>query len=103
MNEKLVRDNIPGIALDNGQTVTYRKAAPEDHLNLLWLKLEEEYIELGNAETDEEIIEEMADVIEVMHAISARLTTQAALDRTRTMKRTLKGGFEEGYVMQVDE
>lgn len=103
MSEKLVRDNIPFIALRSGQTVTFRQADPDERVKLLWAKLDEELGELFDATTDEEKVEEMADVIEVLAALAGRLTTLSTLDRVRSNKAHTNGLFDQGYVMQVGE
>lgn len=101
MTEKLVRDRIPSVMLNKGETVTYRKALPQERVKLLWDKLHEELEELFQAVTDDEKVEEMADVIEVLRALAARLTTAATLDRVMNTKADQKGVFDLGYVMEL--
>lgn len=102
MSEKLVRDNIPSIALHGSQTVTYRKASPEEMDKLLMDKLHEELEEFFAASTHEEIAEEAADVIEVLHAIVGRLATASTLDEIRNRKTVFKGAFRHGWVMEME-
>lgn len=86
---KLVRDRIPG----------QRIAPPSEYFTLLVAKLQEEAAEVARARTNDEIMEEMGDVLEVCYAI-AHVRGIALMDLfgARRAKLAQKGGFELGVV-----
>ena len=100
MIEKLVRDKIPEIVIDAGETITFRREfCTEARKDLLWLKLKEEIEELKGANGTHQREEELADVITVLCAIC-----NADIDDIRTAmmdKEQNKGGFEKYYVMEI--
>ena len=66
---KLVRDNIPDIILNNNQTSTTRTLNNEEYLHYLKLKLIEEANEANNSSSKEELTNEIADVLEVIESL----------------------------------
>lgn len=103
MDEKLIRDKIE---LDD-DAVT-RQAAPEELESLLGRKLVEEAEELAQVlksasgsglmpgETLRQIIDEAADVMEVMNTILWRLGIDTySLARRMEIKRNARGGFTD--------
>lgn len=104
---KLVRDKIPEIIARQGKHVTFRALKGEELKKALKEKLIEETQELVNAETQEQIIEEMADVQEVLQTMRLVLTkpyiTTLDLDDVRNEKQKEKGGFEKGYFLESVE
>lgn len=100
MAEKLIRDGIPKIAADAGDPITVRTATPAELPVLLRMKLGEEAVEVIDAGPDG-LLEELADVIEVVHAIAAlHGHTPADLEQARVDKAGARGRFEQGLVMQ---
>jgi len=104
---KLIRDNIDDIINANGkgeQAITRTLTEEEYHVELL-KKLEEEYNELLGAIKSgiiDDIIEESADLIEVIRAINSdnlEIVMQKLDD-----KRNKKGGFaKRKYLEYVQE
>ncbi|MFJ8039559.1 hypothetical protein ACIRBX_03465 [Kitasatospora sp. NPDC096147] len=92
---KLVRDLIPGIITAAGLTPRLRTAAPAELDGLLRAKLGEEVQEfLDSGEP-----EELADVLEVLHALAARQgLSPDDLERLRAAKAAERGGFTGGIV-----
>lgn len=66
---KLVRDNIIEIIKKDGKECDYEILSDEDYIACLKNKLKEETDELSAADNDE-IIAEIADVLEVIEAIA---------------------------------
>lgn len=66
---KLVRDRIPEIIEGNGEEPITRILNDEEYRSELIKKLNEEYDEVVNA-SGEDIIEELADMLEVMESIA---------------------------------
>ena len=98
--EKLVRDRIPDIIRENGESPTVRSATEKEMDLLLREKLVEEsseYLSSGS-------IEEIADVLEVVHEIlSRRGVSFEDVERIRLQKKRHRGGFEKGLVLLMDE
>lgn len=98
--EKLVRDRIAEFALkQRGDVLVTRKASEEELLSLLKNKLVEEANEVLNANSIDELIEEMADVLEVMKAISVKQNITDEIFEKRESKFLERGGFEDGIVL----
>ena len=96
---KLVRDKIPEIIAQQGKQVTFSTLKFDEFKQALKDKFIEEATELVNAETLEQIIEEMADIYEVLNAMQLYLTetviaTPVILNAMHE-KRKNKGGFEK--------
>ena len=100
---KLVRDNIADIINNNGKgEIAITKTLEEqEYKKELLKKLQEEFLELIEAVTDgikENIIEESADLIEVIRALN-----QDDLDNVLSKleeKRNKKGGFTKRLYLE---
>lgn len=66
---KLVRDNIPNIIENKGETPITRILNGEEYQKELEKKLHEEYLEVLAATKDDRV-EELADMIEVIRALA---------------------------------
>lgn len=89
---KLVRDKIPEIIIADGKKPITRILDKEEYLQELDKKLNEEVAEYQADKS----IEEMADVMEVLFAISeARGYSVEELMKVRNSKREKRGGFEK--------
>lgn len=93
---KLVRDRIPEICMEKGVKVKTRIADDDEYKNLLYQKLQEETDEL----IESRVIEEIADIIEVLkYIIYAENIDMEELDRVVTHKIETRGGFEKKIVL----
>ncbi len=94
---KLVRDRIPQIIRDAGKACTCSVLPEEEYLLLLDVKLKEEvgeYQESGS-------LEELADILEVIHAIAAaRGSSIGEVEAIRQAKREARGGFEQRILLE---
>lgn len=98
---KLVRDKIPEIIAEQGKSVSFRALKGDELKKALKDKLIEETNELVNAETDEQIIEEIADVLEVLHCLLLKNGFDLVdCKKVRSEKEKEKGGFERGYFLE---
>ncbi|MEY7849266.1 hypothetical protein AB7C87_08715 [Natrarchaeobius sp. A-rgal3] len=99
--DKLVRDRIPEIIEANDQRPETHVADGEEYADRLAAKLREESQEFA----DSGEFEELADVLEVVYAIlDNRERTLEDLEATRRGKRSERGGFADGIVLErVDE
>ena len=102
--EKLVRDKMPEILMGKGITVFAHKIDKEQYVSLLKDKLLEEAAELFESTTIEEIKEEIADLLEVIHAFSKlHDISLEEIEQMRVLRKEEKGGFEEGTYNEVVE
>ena len=95
--DKLVRDRIPEIVRGNGETPVTRRASDEEYRERLVEKLEEEVAEFRADRT----AEELADVLEVVHAI--REHEGIGTDELRALrerKADERGRFAERIVLE---
>ncbi|MHA1903099.1 MAG: nucleoside triphosphate pyrophosphohydrolase [Candidatus Thorarchaeota archaeon] len=98
-NEKLVRDKIPEIIQSKGVQPKVRKAQKEELDALLRDKIVEEAIELQISSDSEEIV----DILEAIDAlIEHRVLDKGLLELQQHAKRLARGGFTEGYVVDMD-
>ena len=98
---KLVRDKIPEIIKASGKTPIYTQCAPEELLGWLYSKLQEEYLELMNANERADILQEAADVFEVIRALlRANGYTVNDLILEADSKRVARGAFTKGYILE---
>jgi predicted house-cleaning noncanonical NTP pyrophosphatase (MazG superfamily) len=93
--KKLVRDNIPAIIERSGKVAYTRILEEEEFKAELDKKLVEEVNEYAAAETKEERLEELADILEVIQAIAG--TQNAAMEDIECVKQQkaeMNGAFE---------
>lgn len=101
---KLVRDKIPEIIAKQGKTVTFRALRGEELKQALKDKLIEETKELVNAQTQEQAIEELADVFLVVQTLfSIDNSLYDKLCETIAVKNCEKGIFKFGYFLESVE
>ena len=99
---KLVRDNIPGLIekQDSKVVATRILSDDEEFLSYLLAKIREEAEELAEANSDENLIEEIADVYEIIDAIVALKNIPISeITKTQNKKREDRGGFEKRILM----
>ncbi|KJE25672.1 nucleoside triphosphate pyrophosphohydrolase [Geobacillus thermoleovorans] len=93
---KLVRDRIPIIIEQSGKTFTTRILDDEEYRKELQKKAFEELEEYVQAETDEAALEELADVLEIIHALAeCHGASIEQVEQIRSKKAEQRGGFRE--------
>ena len=102
---KLVRDKIPQIIQNEGKVVYYSMLDGENLRKMLKVKLIEESRDVSKAMTKEEMINELADVSEVIEAIYEVFGIEEIdVDLVKNKKIQEKGAFKSGaYLMCVEE
>lgn len=102
---KLIRDRIPEIITKQGLTLTTRILEADEYLTELRTKLQEETNEFLTAESSSEAIEELADMLEVIHALAERHGASVQeLERIRADKADKRGGFKDRiYLIGVED
>jgi predicted house-cleaning noncanonical NTP pyrophosphatase (MazG superfamily) len=102
---KLVRDRIPEIIEQTGKTYKVRQLSTKEFQRALSEKLIEEMNEYKAAKTDEESLEELADVLEVIYSLaSLHGSSPVQLETLRKQKVEKRGGFEKGlFLIEVED
>jgi predicted house-cleaning noncanonical NTP pyrophosphatase (MazG superfamily) len=96
-HNKLVRDSIPKIIEDDGKKCVYRKLERVELNNALVAKLSEE----GSEFLDAVNLEELADILEVVHAlIEVNNFSHEDVEKIRMMKQELRGAFFQGIFLE---
>ena len=100
---KLVRDNIAGWHEENGHIVTVRYLEGAELTKALCEKLHEEADEVHAAASQKELIEEIADVQQIIDNLCLHLgITSEEIYAIQKEKRDRKGGFDRGvYIEKV--
>ena len=95
--DKLVRDGIPEIVRENGEEPTVHVADDAEYADRLVEKLGEEVAEYRESRD----VEELADVLEVLHAIRENHgLTVDELAALRARKADRRGRFAERIVLE---
>lgn len=93
---KLVRDKIPEIIANDNKKLLTKILDDEEYSIELKKKLQEELEEYLNASTDQEALEELADMLEIIQALA--LLHNADIDKVekiRKEKEKERGGFKD--------
>ena len=100
MGEKLVRDKIPDIIRETGESPKIRIAKPDELDVLLRQKIVEEAKEfLVSGDT-----EELVDIQEAIdELLKLRKADPAMIEIQRHSKLLARGGFTKGYVLTLDQ
>ncbi|KGA95866.1 phosphoribosyl-ATP pyrophosphohydrolase [Alkalihalobacillus alcalophilus ATCC 27647 = CGMCC 1.3604] len=103
--KKLVRDQIPEIIEKTGAKYSIEMLDEELYQKELRRKLQEEIDEYMEALTDNEAVEELADVLEVIFALAkTHQTNELILETIRVDKRIKRGAFDKRiYLVEVED
>lgn len=102
---KLVRDLIPDIIQRNGKTCRTRMLDAQDYQEALEAKFVEEWDEYRSAGTAGAALEELADVLEVMHGLlQLHGYTWDELEQRRQAKAAERGAFQQRiFLIDADD
>ncbi len=102
---KLIRDKIPEIIKKNGAIPKVSVLDEEKFKVALKEKLVEEASELLEAKTNEEVLNELSDVLQLLESIAQNNnTTIAEVEKQKEKKKIERGGFEKKLFLEyVDE
>ena len=94
---KLVRDNIPGFHIESGHTYVGKKLEGKELVDALVAKLHEETDEVDGALIRDELVEELADVQQIINdlCVVSSISNEELL-AVMTKKTARKGGFLQG-------
>lgn len=97
---KLVRDLIPGSIQDRGEQVEVVELTGDALIEALRWKIVEEVYEVADAQGADAILEEIADVQEVISGILKALgVDRKEVEKIQTKKRERRGGFNDGLML----
>ena len=98
---KLVRDKIPEMLTKNGGEPETEILNDEKYKTCLYEKLKEECEETVNSYSKENLAEELADLLEVMMAISKLNDIDfAEIEKIRLSKKEKRGGFDSKILLK---
>ncbi|MBD8068802.1 nucleoside triphosphate pyrophosphohydrolase [Bacillus sp. PS06] len=102
---KLVRDRIPEIIGKTGKTFTTRILSNDEYMEELRKKTYEELEEYMNTTDRDSALEELADVLEILHALAeGHGSSIDEVERIRKEKAESRGGFNEKiFLIEVED
>lgn len=102
---KLVRDRIPEFIEKTGKKFHTTVLSQDAYIKELRKKSVEELEEYMAAETDAEALEELADILEIMHALATvHGSTIQEVEKIRKEKEQKRGGFNERiFLVDVED
>lgn len=102
---KLVRDLIPQVIKSTGKECRTRILDEKEYKRELIIKLKEESEEYFAAQSPEESLEELADMLEVIRALATvHGASWEQLEALREKKVEARGGFQDRvYLIDVDD
>lgn len=100
--EKLVRDNIIYIIKKTGNNPNFRIATALEYEKFLLLKAQEEALELTKAESYDDKVAEIADIIEVLRAIKKqfKIKNKDIVNKLKEKKK-INGAFNKKYILTI--
>lgn len=105
MYNKLVRDYIPKIIKESGKVCEVKRITEEQYKKELRNKIVEEANELNQATSKKEMIEELADVFELLdYLLIEEKIDLLEVKKRRIQKNMEKGGFDQKlFLVSVEE
>ncbi len=101
---KLWRDKTPALMEETGSIIHIKNLSDIEYLTCLLDKLEEESIEVKQAIKKEDVVEELADVLEVLDAICEYYAiNKDELEKCKQKKLSERGGFYKRKFVTVAE
>lgn len=101
---KLIRSRLPARMIEEGVKINSSKLSSEEYMLQLKNKLLEEAEEVSLATDREHLITELADVVEVIYAISdASDINMSDIEKARLKKRSINGHFHsDNYIHYIE-
>jgi predicted house-cleaning noncanonical NTP pyrophosphatase (MazG superfamily) len=102
---KLVRDRIPEIIKSSGKLCKIRILHEDEYVRELRKKAFEELEEYMSAKDDESAIEELADVLEIIHSLAEyHGVSIEKVEEVRVQKAEKRGRFKEKiFLIEVED
>ncbi|CEG27130.1 nucleoside triphosphate pyrophosphohydrolase [Bacillus sp. B-jedd] len=105
IHNKLVRDRIPEVIEKTGKKFTTRIMDKDEYIVELRKKAFEELEEYMNTKNDADAVEELADLLEIIHAMAdIHNVSIAEIEAVRRKKAEKRGGFKERiFLIEVED
>jgi predicted house-cleaning noncanonical NTP pyrophosphatase (MazG superfamily) len=102
---KLVRDCIPEVIQGNGKKHSFRILSNDEYIKELKKKSFEELNEYIETTTNEDAVEELADLLEIIHALAEyHGSSIERVEKVRKEKAEKRGGFKEKvFLIEVED
>lgn len=102
---KLVRDRIPEIIENTGKNFSTRVLDNKEYIKELKKKSFEELQEYVETNNNKDAIEELADVLEIIHALAEyHGASIEKVEEVRKQKAEKRGGFKEKiFLIEVED
>lgn len=102
---KLIRDRILEIIEKDDKTYDMEILSKERHEVEIKAKLTEEVQEYQATQNDQDALEELADILELIHAaLPLHNASFEQLEEVRVKKKEKRGGFDKGiYLIEVHD
>lgn len=98
--QKLVRDDIPERIREGGEKTVVAQIAKSESRTALIIKLFEEALELKNAASPNDVVAELADLLEVVKSMAeATGVDWAEVNEIADKKKAKRGSFNRGVVL----
>ena len=97
---KLVRDKVIDVIINNKETPVYKTLDDPEFKKHLIEKLQEETKEVLYAETDDALLEELAEVLEIVFAIADINEKREELLNIMKKKRTDRGSYKKRIFLE---
>lgn len=102
---KLVRDRIPEVITTTGKQFSTRILENDEYIKELKNKSFEELEEYINTDNDQDAIDELADLLEIIHALAEYHGANfEELEKVRQDKAKKRGGFKDKiFLIEVED
>lgn len=99
--DKLIRDKIPKIIKESGKNFEIEETKGEKLLKYIKEKIVEENSELISAKSKEDIVNEFADVFEILDKYRMELDiSNSEISEARKNKNKKRGKFKKNFVLK---
>ena len=96
--DKLVRDRIPEIIEESGKKYMIEICNSPHEMNQ---RLIEKLLEEGNEFLESNEIEELADILQIVHSLIENNDCELTeIEKIRTKKEVARGGFRKGIILK---
>ncbi|WP_226641527.1 nucleoside triphosphate pyrophosphohydrolase [Mesobacillus subterraneus] len=102
---KLVRDRIPEVVENTGKKFSTRILDETEYIEQLKKKAYEELDEYVNTDNKKDAIEELADLLEIIHTLAEYHDSSIdEIEEVRKLKAEKRGGFKEKiFLIEVED
>lgn len=101
---KLIRNKLPELMRNEGVVLFTKELSNEEYIDFLKEKIIEEAKEVREASSKDKLVIELADVIEVIHAIAkSNDISLEEIEQERQKKREVNGYFDaDSYIKYIE-